>query len=71
MSVLSLNCSAPKLKNSNNLECLRLISAYRTVSREAICALIKLVIKENEECYALRSTGNARSNIKAASVAKW
>ncbi|XP_062538732.1 uncharacterized protein LOC134207009 [Armigeres subalbatus] len=75
VSALSANFNVRKLKSTQSPMCLRGISAYRTVSREAACVSAammpsKLLVEEDEECYALRGTGNARSNIKAVTVAK-
>ncbi|XP_062540755.1 uncharacterized protein LOC134208825 [Armigeres subalbatus] len=71
VSALSANCNARKLESTHKLMSLRAISAYRTISREVALVLaglmpIKLVVKEDGKCYALRSM----SNIKAVMVAE-
>jgi hypothetical protein len=65
-----------KLESTYRLMCLRVASAYRTVSYDAICVLagmmpIHIIIKEDVECYDLRGTRGIRSTIRSSSMVKW
>lgn len=56
--------------------CLRVISAYRTVSHDASCVIasmmpVGLVIREDVECFELRGTRGVRERTRVASVAVW
>lgn len=65
-----------KLESTYRLMCLRVASAYRTVSGDAVCVLagmmpIGIIIREDAECFELRGVREARRSTRVASMAKW
>ncbi|XP_058456389.1 uncharacterized protein LOC131433803 [Malaya genurostris] len=72
-SALRVERNAKLLASTHRLMCLRVISAYRTVSGDAACVVacmmpIGLLIKEDAECYDMRRDRNARRTANASSL---
>ena len=75
-SVLRMDCHRRKLESTHRLMCLRVASAYRTVSQEAACVLagmmpIGIIVKEDEERYDLRGVEGARGHSRSFSMYRW
>ena len=75
-TALSTRSYLGKLESTYRLMCLRVASAYRTVSHDAICVLsgmmpIHIIIREDVECFDLRGTRGIRSTIRSSSMIKW
>lgn len=65
-----------KLVKVHRLMCLRVASAYRTISYEAVCVIagmmpIDILLEEDVECYNERGLVNVRPVKRAASLLKW
>ena len=65
-----------KLESTYRLMCLRVASAYRTVSHDAVCVVagmmpIGIIIKEDVDCHDLRGASGARKIARAASLTRW
>lgn len=65
-----------KLESTYRLMCLRVASAYRTVSGDAVCVLagmmpIGIIIREDAECFEMRGVREARKSTRVASMVKW
>lgn len=75
-SALYIDRNLQKLESTYRLMCLRVASAYRTVSKDAVCVIagmmpIGIIIKEDDECFDLRGTNGARNLCRPASLARW
>ncbi|XP_062541457.1 uncharacterized protein LOC134209492 [Armigeres subalbatus] len=71
-SALNVDWNLQKLESTQRLMCLKVISAYRTVSRDAACVMAgMLVVREDEESLDMRGTRGARKAIKVTSTIKW
>lgn len=75
-SAMAVKRNVKRLESTHRLMCLRVASAYRTVSKDAICVLagmmpIALVVAEDVECFELRGTRGARRTTKTSSMLKW
>lgn len=75
-NALKLQRNVDRLESVHRLMCLRVASAYRTVSKDAVCVLagmmpIALVLAEDVECYDERGTRGARRNARTSSMVKW
>lgn len=75
-SALVAKRNVERLESTHRLMALRVISAYRTVSKDAVCVLagmmpIALVVSEDEECFASRGTRGARRIARTSSMLKW
>ena len=65
-----------RLESTYRVMCLRVASAYRTVSHEAVCVVagmmpIRLILREDAECYNLRGNSGVRRTARAASINRW
>lgn len=65
-----------RLNSTYRLMAMRVASAYRTISTEAVCIIvgmipIKIVLEEDCECYNRRGTTGSRKNARADSMRKW
>lgn len=75
-SALGTDCHRGKLESTHRLMCLRVASAYRTVSRDAVCVIasmmpIGIVVMEDVECFDQRGTSGVRRTIRLASMVRW
>jgi RNA binding protein fox-1 len=73
---LVVNRNVKRLESTHRLMCLRVVSAYRTVSKDAVCVLagmmpIALVVAEDEECFERRGIRGARRIARTSSMLKW
>ena len=73
---LGTNSYRGKLESTYRLMCLRVASAYRTVSYDAICVLsgmmpISIAIKEDRECFDQRDTRGIRGTRRSFSMLRW
>ncbi|XP_062554637.1 LOW QUALITY PROTEIN: uncharacterized protein LOC134219787 [Armigeres subalbatus] len=65
-----------RLNSTYRLMAMRVASAYRTISMDAVCAIvgmtpINILLEEDCECYRLRGTVGARMIARADSMRKW
>lgn len=65
-----------KLSSTYRLMAMRVASAYRTISSEAVCVIagmvpIGYVLEEDKECYEASSTRGARKIARADTMVKW
>lgn len=65
-----------KLNSMYRLIAVRVASAYRTISSEAVCVIagmipIGITLAEDEECYQRRETSGVRKIVRVESMAKW
>lgn len=65
-----------KLDSAFRLMAVRVASAYRTISSEAVCVIagmlpICITLAEDIECYQRRETRNARRMLRISSMARW
>ncbi|XP_062539238.1 uncharacterized protein LOC134207550 [Armigeres subalbatus] len=76
-SALSVERNMQKLESVHRLACFRVISAYRTVSRDAACVIACMLPiglgggDEDEESFEMRETSGARKAIRVTSTIKW
>lgn len=75
-TALSTDSYRGKLESTYRLMCLRVASAYRTVSYDAVCVIsgmmpIGIVIGEDAECFDMRGTRGIRRTARRDSLAKW
>lgn len=65
-----------KLNSAFRLMAMRVTSAYRTISSEAVCVIagmipICITLEEDIECYERRRTSQVRTLVRTASMTKW
>ncbi|XP_065091473.1 uncharacterized protein LOC135712450 [Ochlerotatus camptorhynchus] len=65
-----------KLSSTFRLMAMRVVSAYRTISSEAVCVIagmipIGITLAEDSECYRQREAGRVRKVVRVESLAKW
>lgn len=70
------NRNLSRLNSTYRLMAMRVASAYRTISTEAVCVIvgmvpIKIVLEEDCECYRHRGTRGTRKTARADSLRKW
>lgn len=75
-TALSTDSYRSKLESTYRLMCLRVASAYRTVSHDALCVItgmmpIGILIMEDIECFEMRGTRGIRRTARLASMVKW
>lgn len=73
---LKAEYNVKKLIRVHRLMCLRVASAYRTISYEAVCVIagmmpIDTLLEEDVECYNERDSVQVRRVKRAASLLKW
>ena len=73
---LKAEYNVKKLIRVHRLMCLRVASAYRTISYEAVCVIagmmpIDILLEEDVECYNERDSVQVRRVKRAASLLKW
>lgn len=73
---LKTNRNRSRLNKSYRLMAMRVVSAYRTISFEAVCVIagmipISLVLEEDNECYVGRSARGVRKRARAETLRKW
>lgn len=75
-AALKTQCNRGKLNRVFRLMAMRVASAYRTISSEAVCVIagmmpICITLAEDVECYQRRNTRNVRSIVRTDSLSKW
>ncbi|XP_062556956.1 uncharacterized protein LOC134221790 [Armigeres subalbatus] len=65
-----------RLNSTYRLMAMRVASAYRTISMDAVCVIvgitpIKILLEEDCACYGLRGTMGARKIARVDSMRKW
>lgn len=75
-TALDKQCNLQKMSSIYRLMCLRVASAYRTVSAEAVCVLanmvpIGLLIQEDTACYAQRGVKGVRQLARNTTLEHW
>lgn len=65
-----------KLRSTARLMAMRVASAYRTISSEAVCVIvgmipIDIILVEDSECYRRKETRGIRKMMRAESMARW
>ncbi|EDW87005.2 uncharacterized protein Dwil_GK21198, partial [Drosophila willistoni] len=75
-TALSTKSYRSKLESTYRLMCLRVASAYRTVSHDSLCVItgmvpIGILIMEDIECFEMRGTRGIRRTARLASMVKW
>ncbi|XP_065078100.1 uncharacterized protein LOC135701287 [Ochlerotatus camptorhynchus] len=65
-----------KLSSTFRFIAMRVGSAYRTISSEAVCVIagiipVSIALAEDSECYRWRDAGRVRKVVRAESLAKW
>lgn len=73
---LRTNRNLKRLESTYRIMCLRVASAYRTVSKEAVCIIagmtpIGLIIKEDVQCFNQRGTRGVRDTCKEETLRSW
>lgn len=75
-AALNAQYNLQRVTSVYRLACLRVASAYRTVSAEAACVIagmvpIGLLVQEDARCYAQRGTRGVRKAARAISMDQW
>ncbi|XP_065092090.1 uncharacterized protein LOC135712920 [Ochlerotatus camptorhynchus] len=75
-STLETKQNQRKLSSTFWLMSMRVVSAYRTISSEAVCVIagtipIGITLAEDTECYRRREAGRVRKVVIVESLAKW
>jgi hypothetical protein len=76
VAALATKRNRTKLDSTFRLMAMRVVSAYRTISSEAVCVIagtipIGIILAEDSECYKRRETRGVRKLLRAESMVKW
>lgn len=76
IAALRTNRNRTKLNSAYRLMAIRVASAYRTISSEAVCVIagmipICITLVEDAECYQRRNTRHIRKLARTDSLSKW